>query len=347
MALLAPMLTAAREARADGPKQQSARIDVDAPAECATEATFWKALARRTDRVAQAEKKAATARIEVSIKKERASSVVGEITIARSGTRSERRRIAGATCEEVTMGLSLVAALAFDPAARVDVEPEPAPAPAPSASTTEPPKNELGSPAPTSPEPVQNARIAPVASAEGPQPPPATSAWRLGIGALGGVSALGTTNATLSYGGFFDLENDRMGLAPSFRAGVKHAEGSADGGLAAANLAWTVGAASACPLRLDLVSKVAFRPCAGLDAGVLSASATGIAKTNDRSRLWLAPNAVMRLSWSPARVLFVEIQGGASVPLVRDEFAVDPSVSVYRAPSVVPIGEIAAGARFW
>jgi hypothetical protein len=366
--LTAAMSTCVMHANAQEASARTARVEVESPSGCSSSAIFWKALGRRTERVVPTATNAAPdARIEVLMRTDQraGSGVVGELTIVRGATRSQRRRIVGASCEEVTQGLSLVAALAFDPAARMD---DAAPTP-----TTTTPTNNVGSSSSstttattttttttTGAAPVPSASVEPTrrdaSAAETPTPTPPTPAttpshWRWGMGASGSVSALGTTSAVLAYGGFIDLESesdDRASrLAPSFRVGAAHSEGFADGAQVSADLAWTYARASACPLRFDLGSRnVAFRPCAGVDAGVLSARAVRLDRTKDRSRPWIMPHAVARLSWAPVRILFVEVQGGLGIPVVRDELVVDPTVSVYRAPALVPIAEIGAGLHF-
>jgi hypothetical protein len=293
---------------------------------------------------------------------------VGELVIVHGTSRSERRRLVAASCEEATEALSLVAALAFDPGARQLEEPRPRPtkgrgSPSAFATPAEPatpragaegPKNGAeAAPAPTDPSTTDLSKVErprPKEEAEAPPSRPAArpsaTSWRWAAAANGGVRAVGTSSATFSYGGFLELENEQPGLSPSFRLGAMRAESSAAGHGASGDLVWTLGHASVCPARLDLLSAVSARPCAGIDAGLLSAQAVGLPTSRERTRPWIAPNVAGRLRAGLGRFVFLEIQGGVAVPLVRDELVVDPAVSVYRAPAVAPFGEIAAGARF-
>ena len=108
-----------------------------------------------------------------------------------------------------------------------------------------------------------------------------------------------------------------------------------------------LGRLSACPLRLPLGTEVvSFLPCAGLDLGVLSASARGVTRKADKAPVWAAGSLAGRLEVAPLENLFVEAQLGLGIPFIRDEVAVDPSISLYRAPSVFGLGEIGVGARF-
>lgn len=341
-----------RGAHADPPTP--ARVRVDAPADCATTASFWSALARRTDRLRAAEPSEASdaAMIDVTIRRDDARySVRGELHVARAGERASTRKIGGASCSEVTDGLSLVAALAFDPAARIDrtadptppastandAPPPPAPPAPPSAPSSPPADDEKGAPSP---------RSAPAEPSEAPDASPFSSSWRIGLGGSMGALAVAAPGASLAYGGFADLEKDRAGFAPSFRLGVVHAEGTADSSTVHADLAWTLARASVCPARADLSRTVRARPCLSLDAGALSADPRGATTSQPRTRPWVAPGLAMRILWEPARFLFIEGQLSAAVPLVRDELVIDPSLSLYRAPVLVGSGEIAAGVRF-
>src|SRR5690606_17744227 len=109
---------------------------------------------------------------------------------------------------------------------------------------------------------------------------------------------------------------------------------------AGVDLGWTVARASFCPVRVALGAALAVRPCAGIDAGVLSASARGVDRARDRTRAWIAPSAAVAVTWSFTRAAFLELGARAAVPLVKDDIVVDPSLSLYRAPLVSPAAEI-------
>ena len=115
VAVLAPT-SVARAAEAE---VRPARVRVDADADCATASTFWRALSDRTDRLRAPAGEESAATIDVVIKRQ-GTRVRGELRVARAGERPTSRSLGGASCAEVTDGLSLVAALAFDPGARAD-----------------------------------------------------------------------------------------------------------------------------------------------------------------------------------------------------------------------------------
>lgn len=343
-------------ARGDEHRAVAARVHVDAPVGCASDASFWRATSRRTDRLRAVEAGAAEASLEVTIQPgERGAT--GELRIHRGGTRSADRKVRGASCDEVTQALSLIAALAFDPAARADM-PEEMPTAslpetgaaegAPPAAAPGPPASPVPAAAPAPPPPAGAAPGVPVGGDRPAGParagPPAR--WRIGAGAHAGALGLASPGVVVAYGAFLELGRDAQRFSPSFRAGAMLAEGTASTGGVDAELTWTLARGSLCPVRFELLSGVSLRPCVGADVGALAARAPRLERSQDRTRAWVAPTAMARLVWSPVRVLFLEIEGGVAVPLVRDEIAVDPSISLYRAPSVLPTVQVGAGMRF-
>lgn len=336
------VLTASSVARAES---SAARVRVDAPADCATTSTFWRALADRTDRLRASDGGEAAATIDVVIKRQ-GTRVRGELRVARAGERPSTRSLGGASCAEVADGLSLVAALAFDPGAKLDraspAEPareEPARAEGPSETET-PEATPSSKPATPSSKPA----------AERPQPRADVSSVTTHWGATVFGGGLGTAAPEVSFvgGGSLDLEIDRPGAwAPLFRVGAMVGRGSTEteGALGAA-LAWTFARASVCPLRVALGGGVALRPCASFDAGVMSADAPNVKSARGSSRPWVAPGLEALVRWTLARPLFVEGRLGAGVPLVRDELVIDPTLSLYRAPVVVPWAHAGLGVSF-
>lgn len=330
---VASLLTLSTPSRAAEPIAVSVRVE--APASCTTTAAFWAALARRTDRLRQARGGEGEASIEITMRADaETGGATGELRIVRAGSASEQRRLGAASCDELTQGMSLVAALAFDPAARLEAAVDDAPAAPDRTPATAPVA--VPSPAPGAPR-------------ETPTNPPrdGSPALRLGIGGSAGVAGMSADGATPVLGGFVDLQHQR-GLLTTARLGITRQDASVTREAVGAELAWTLGRASVCPLRVPLNARasVSLMPCAGIEVGVLSAAARGVSRADDRSRLWFAASAMGRFEVQPVRSFFVEAQVGAGFPLIRDEIAVDPSLTLYRAPAVIAFGEIGAGVRF-
>lgn len=167
-----------------------------------------------------------------------------------------------------------------------------------------------------------------------------------------GVSTIGR-EATLVFGAALDVGLER-GLFSLFRFGFTRTSAAVARttarGTVETDLAWTLARASACPLRVPLAGsrRLAFAPCGGVGVGVLSASAAGtaLARSEDRSRAFVAAELAGRLEAEPFGGFFVGVEVAAGFPFIRDEIAVDPTLEVYRAPPVVVNGEIGAGVRF-
>ncbi len=303
------------------------RVRVAAPDDCASRETFWSAVTRHTSRVSLA-LAADGALVELAIRREDEAHVVGVLDVTPQGEAPWQRRLVGGSCAEVTDGLALVTALAFDPnavAIPAAAPPAPEPAVAPMVLTA-------GDAA---------AREAPVAPVPGPE-----ARWRGAVLASIGPLALGTSGPVVGYAISGELERDRAGLAPSLRLSLTHAEGSTALFGAGAELAWTTGRASVCPLRADLARSVSLRPCAGLEVGVLVASPVGLVSGSAATRAWVTPALLGRLRWLVVSSLFVEGEVGLATPLVRDEIAADPSLTLYRAPALVPLASLSLGVRF-
>jgi len=351
-------------ARAEGAPTVGVRVRVAAPGGCATESSFRDALSLRTDRLVSSDARDARApRIEVTVraagKRGSAASeaVVGELRIVRAGAPSETRRLRAASCAELVEGLSLVAALAFDPAAKAPAPPPEAPAeaePAPDGPSTSPGAD-------PAPSPLGSLVGAPVRDAA-PSVPPAVSPsapgrWHGSVAASVGGRAPGDPGPAIAWGGFVELAREGGLVSPSFRLGGAHsrvstiAQPSLGAAAAAssvgADLAWTVVRASACPLRFAIARGVAMRPCVEVDSGVLAASATGVARGATQTLPWVAPGLAARAVFTPSPRFFFELQAALVAPVVRDELVVEPSVGIYRAPAVVPSADLAAGVRLF
>lgn len=259
----------------------------------------------------------------------------GELTVVRGAETSDRRTLRGATCEEVVDGLSLIVALAFDDGAMLEnarTSPEGEDAP----SRAAPGLRE------TARREEDDDRAPMAAEAEA-----AISEASFSLGVTGGVTTMGVTGtSTVSavWGGFVELARHRPDVfSPSIRAGFSYNTATSWHSSVEAELAWTVGRISVCPLRFAASRSVALRACLGVVAGAFSARATNLKIATDRSRAWMAPEISAPFRWEPIGPSFIEIQAAIAAPIVRDEIVVEPTVQVYRAPAAIPSAAIAAG----
>lgn len=328
------LLATANPAHAEPPI--AIRVRVDAAPSCADEARFWTALRLRSDRLARADDEgpARPPTIEVAIATTR-EGAVGDLRIVRGGVRSDARRVTAASCSEAVDGLGLVAALAFDPAAKIVLEEAPAAEP-----LDEPPSS------PAAPAPAPARDVGP--SEPRPRSTPADaprSRWAFQVGVNGGAAGVGNGPA-LAWGAFVEANVDRGGLSPSLRLGATRTVSSTETPSVTTDLAWHVVRASLSPLRVDLDRAVSVRPVVVVEGGVFDAAARGFDGARAASRPWAALGLQARVAYTPVRRLFVELAGGATVPLVRDELVVDPGLFLYRAPALVASAEAAVGLHF-
>lgn len=168
---------------------------------------------------------------------------------------------------------------------------------------------------------------------------------RWGIGGGGEISGL--AGAVFGIRAFVDAEIGDGIVAPAFRlAGARSLFVEREASVGAARLAWTTGALDMCPVRVPFGTRVALRPCIEASAGLLEAEGSGVQSAQDRARPWAAAGAHLRLVWAPARSFALELEGGASAPLVRETFFFQPDVDVYKAPPIAGFGRVGASVRF-
>lgn len=221
----------------------------------------------------------------------------------------QRRTLKAPTCAEVVDAIALMIALTLD-ADRGKAPEEPPPAPVPR---------------PESPGYALFLRLG-VGSELGSLPHPA-----LGVFAAVGVEK---SRATSVLAPSFALEpsvltSDLLAETPSkgtyIRFGVR-AEG--------------------CPLRLPLGTTLSLQPCAFLGAFAVRAEGTTAPIPASQVIFWADAGLSVRAraAFGPA---FVELQGGAVVPITRPNYVLEsPKIVVYATPAVSGLFTLAGGVRF-
>ena len=320
-------------------------VAYEAPEGCPTAEAFFREVSARTTR-ARAPLPDERARVMHVVVTRRGERYGGRLWIDDASRVGTARAVEGTTCSEVVGALALIGALAVDPRAST----------APVAPTSRA-QTDAGDALPPAPAPSKTAvSMAPPPTAQraetpgpGPAPRPAPPPTRVGVAVGVQAEALFVAGAVGSGRVFGDLSfrsADSI-FAPAIRLAVARSldvdRAAAIGG---ASLRWTVGSLELCPLRLRLAPPLALRPCAGAAAGALDASGTGIAASSSRTRPWGALAALGRLVWEPLAWLDLELEAGATAPLVRESFFFTPSTAVYRAPPVAFLSRAGAGLRF-
>jgi hypothetical protein len=283
-----------------------------------------------------------------------ASGYAGVLSVTDRNGKESVRRFEAESCDNVVVALALVAALAIDPNAVATPEapavppagapPEQAPAsaPVPDARETEP--TTRVNRAPSAPALVFDRQFAPG--------PSAYRAWSWSVGAtaqgLGGV----TPSLLEVFGGFFGVEKKGVGWSPGFRLSPYYgATGQTGPSVDRAEFALLAARVAGCPYRAPLTKGSRVSPCAGLDAGWIRARGTdpGI-HSLEKDGLWLSLSLDAQLELAVTGAIFMEVNGGLGVPLIRQRFQFEtpdkaPEV-VYQVPPVSGHGGFSVGARF-
>jgi hypothetical protein len=299
------------------------RIVFDAPEDCSTEEAFYRGVRSRTDRVRRAEAGETGTELGVRVSKT-SGKVHGELDLIGEHGESDRRVVDGETCSEVVEALSLTAALALDPAARVS----PAPAvPAPGATTTHP--------APCPPPP----RL----------PKAHPNSFELGLYARLALAKVVTPD--WSFGGMA-LASLRpvawLPNGPSFGFGVgtlSNTVGSSDEKNPATRL--TTMMLRACPLRWGVASSLFVEPCVIGKGGFLEAEGRGLSNPDTVQRSWWSLGAEAVLELTLGRGFSLALAPSLDVPLVKRRFTTgEPPEPAGETPAVSPGVSLGIGYYF-
>jgi hypothetical protein len=217
------------------------------------------------------------------------------------------RRVEGATCDQVVAALSLTAAIALD----------------------------RGPPAPEAPRPVAR-----------PNPPSPPLAFELGARA----TTSEVVSPFVSVGGEVFVRLTRRTNDPSrptLDLGLLHARNDllAPSSRVVARL--TTVALTACPLGWGLGGIWRLQPCAVALGGILSATDPSLDHPASALRSWWSVGARLRAAASLGVRYALELEAGATVPLVRRHFfATSPDQVVGETPAVSAVGSLGVSYRF-
>jgi hypothetical protein len=298
------------------------RIVFDAPADCSTVEVFYQGVRSRTDRVRRAETGETGTELGVRVTKT-SGSVHGELNITSEHGESDRREVDGETCNEVVEALSLTAALALDPTARV-------------------------SPAPIAPVPAPPAVVPPQPCPPPPPPPEPSGAFELGLHAR--ATAAQVVTPDVSFGGSIGASVRPMAsrpTGPTFGFAVAYLGNDLVAEPEAVMTHMSTASVSACPIRFRAGSVFFLSPCALVEGGFLEAR--GIEVSN--------PAWAVRMWWSVGLEVVVEAELGAGfslelapsldVPLVKRRFTTgNPPEPAGETPAVSPGVGLGIGYHF-
>jgi hypothetical protein len=311
------------------------RIDIDAPEGCSGADAFFGSLRSRTDRVRQAEGNEPQTTLQVRLTRVRGR-VVGELRIVDSGGGTDTRKVQGENCEDVVQALSLTAALALDPSARLTA---PATAPATVAASAATPATIPVPAAKPTATPTPAARpVEEVEKAAHPSPRMPTVEFGGGPVGLGVLSEKLSPGVTLSVrktlggdGGFHPTLGLAIVYARNDLLPSQH--------IAQAALASFVG--TFCPLRWT-AGVFTFQPCAMVLAGWLSASGHHLSQANTVDRLWTSVGGSARTALYVGGGVAIELETGISAPIPKRKFFVTiPGNVVAETPTISPVVSVA------
>jgi hypothetical protein len=297
------------------------RIVFEAPSDCSSVDAFYAGVRARTDRVRLANAGESATELEVRLS-ETSTGAHGELRMLGERGETDTRKVDGGSCSEIVEALSLTAALALDPAARV------APLPA---QPDELPKPELSEPPPPPP----------------PPPPPAKERSTLGLelGAKVMVSEVVTPFTTV--GGELSARVRFLGegsAEPSMGVALVRVQNDFFGEPKRASIRYTAIAVTACPARWSVLSAVTLEPCALALAGWLGAAGKGNTYNDSVLRSLYSAGGSLTIG-VPIGALAFELSGAFTLPLVSRRFVTGLTPTrLGETPDISPIG--AFGIRY-
>jgi hypothetical protein len=353
LALLAPVTTAP----ATGPIP--IRVDVEAPAGCADADAFFASLLARMDRATRAKDGDDAVRVKVRISRAGAK-VHGELRMIRDQGASDTRKVDGATCGEVVEVLSLTAAIALDPSARLaggaaTATPPPAvaapatasPSPAAASSSPAPAPAGIAPPAPAAPVPPRAAPAppapptaatpAPAITAPAPAPAPGL-ARRFGFHLGAHAAMANVVSPTVSLGGALAARlTSQVGDGAESSIGVSLLYLPNDFIQPAGDVVvtWTALALTACPGWAIRGHIAVVEACALGIAGWLDATDRAVTNPRSASRSWWSAGAILRARVALGGGFAADLEAGVSAPLVERRFVTTtPLRTVGNTPSL-------------
>lgn len=172
--------------------------------------------------------------------------------------------------------------------------------------------------------------------------------WTAALGGGGGALSGVAPGLTAVLGLHGELRLDRTGwLAPAFRLAALFAPSNVEEtGVGTATFRWFAGQASACPIRLE-VEELRLYPCAGLELGGLAVEASSDAGNHSSVRPWMAAGLAGRAQLALTTGVRAEVELGATVPFVQDEFVFEPNETVHATPPLTASGRVGVVVDIW
>ncbi len=314
-------------------------LTYDAPAGCASESVFLDIVGRDGGQFVRAPVTQSARSFTVHLDGDgpvRGRLVVGD----RDGTEATRE-MSGARCDDVVRSLAVLVALSLEPPIPPPAEPPPAPFG---------PAQPLLVPGLAAAIPGTESSLDRSGSSDdGPVSVQRPQGWRIDVSGAATLDTGAIQSLDPGLAAYAELLDETPSfLAPSIRIGVEI--GADQGDIFLTTVRRLVGRLDACSFRAVLSrpwSDDAFtlQPCARIDIGRIDVEASDPWAAVHAARLWVAPAGLLRLRWTSPRI-FVELEGGVAVPLVRERFAFGPGVSTPSPDFEVPPIALTTGLGF-
>ena len=347
------LLAVAKEPVAAGNAPIPIRVEFEAPAGCSDVEAFYAGVLARSDRARRAATGEDGLRLGVRLTRA-AGKVHGELRLLDGRGETDTRKMEGVRCDEVVEVLSLTAALAIDPAARLAplrpprgtaapnapvatatpprtspaAPPEPPPPPEPQPPTPEPPTPPLAVPAPTEPDTAR----------------PRTFGLGLGASTVGAQIIAPAVN----LGGAISLRLARFrDDVPGPSLTIAGLYLSNDLVQSATDVATTLVGASvtACP-GWSAGRTIVIEPCAQAIGGRLTASGRGLTDPDSVNRSWWSVGALARASIVLGGGFSLELEAGFGVPLTQRRFvSTTPERTVGETPAISGVAGLGVSRR--
>jgi hypothetical protein len=304
-------------------------LTYEAPASCPSEPDFMDMIAQAGGRLVQVPEAQSVRSFVVQITGTSPGTSQVPATfqarlIVREGNGTESvRELNDPRCDAVLRAAAVVVALSLDAPLTLTPAPPPIDSAEPPAESLEPLPPVPGIAAGIPPEEPLTEVYVRSDDDDAPAAPPAHPRWRFDVS---GEGLLGTGAKPVMNSGFAAyvelLRDTPSAFAPAIRVGFQRDTDQGWSDLSFVRR--TVGRIDACPLR-----GVVMRPwstdaftlqlCARVDIGKMDVMTWAQGSELDEQQLWLATAGLLRLRWT-SPLVFVEVEGGPVVPLVRPVF---------------------------
>ncbi len=310
------------------------RISLEGPSGCSTSEEFYRALAKRTERLrpASADEPAFDVRVRLV---QTPRGVQGELRVVSDRGEADTRAVDGSSCSVVVEALSLTASLALDAAEEREKQLE-----AEQGAGARAAKKD-GAAAPSGPErddtEKEDENDDDEAELDG-----ARSRW---LGVEVGVHAVvaRVLAPEVNVGGALVLRlvvDASEHLKPSLGLALVHAGAELGDKESDATARWTAAVVTACPVRWELSPVIGLRPCALGTGGRVSVTGEGLTNARAAERSWWSAGGALRLDGRLGD-FSVELEGGVTLPFSERRFVVAPSERILlESPAISPVGSV-------